>query len=332
MTETLVRVENLTKHFFLQKGLMSRLLKKEEEIVHAVDDVSFEIRKGDTFTLIGETGSGKTTLGKLILRLIEPTKGNIFFKGQNILSLHNEEMRRIRSDMQIIFQDPYASLNPRKTIREILSLPLSIHTGYSKEDKEDKVITLLEKVGLMPAEKVMDRHPHEFSGGQRQRIVIARALILNPTFIIADEPVASLDVSIRSQIINLLTDLKKDFSLTYLLIAHDLPVVRYMSDIVATMYLGKIVEMGRCDDYFSSPLHPYTHSLISAEPSFDPTIKRKRIKVEGEMPSPINPPNGCRFHTRCTYKLKKCEEIEPKLIEFQDGHFVSCHRSSELNL
>lgn len=326
MVKQLLQAENLTKHFYLEKGFFSRIFSKQREIVHAVDNVSFSITEGETFTLIGETGCGKTTLGKLVLRLTEPTDGKIFFKGQDILALDDKKMRKLREDMQIIFQDPYASLNPRRTVREILSLPLSIHTEATEEEKTERVIGLLEAVGLTPAERMIGRHPHEFSGGQRQRLVIARALALRPSFVVADEPVASLDMSIRSQIINLMQDLKEEYNLTYLLIAHDLPIVRYMSTKVATMYLGKIVELGPCQDFFSSPMHPYTMALIAAEPSLDPTVKKRRVKLIGEMPSPIDPPKGCRFHTRCPFMKEVCKISEPELVEVEKGHYTACHR------
>jgi oligopeptide/dipeptide ABC transporter ATP-binding protein len=309
--DTLLSVKDLKTYFYTNMGT-----------VKAVDGVSFFLNKGETLGLVGESGCGKTTTGRLILRLIDLTEGEISFGGKNITNLSKQEMRSLRRDMQIIFQDPYASLNPRMTVGKIVGEPLKIHKVATGSEREDRVATLLEKVGLHPEH--LRRYPHEFSGGQRQRIGIARALALNPKMIVADEPVSALDVSIQAQVINLLEDLRKEFDLSYVFIAHDLSVVEYMSDRVAVMYLGKIVELASADVLYRDPQHPYTQALLSAVPIPDPRNEKKRQILEGDVPSPINPPSGCRFHTRCMYRTTECSQFEPAFTDIEDGHYVAC--------
>jgi oligopeptide transport system ATP-binding protein len=315
----LLQVRNLKKYFPLRGGLVSR----EAARVHAVDDVSFAIEKGETLGLVGESGSGKTTTGRSILRLIEPTSGEVIFEGKDVIGLDKRSLRRLRRDMQIIFQDPYASLDPRMTVGSIISEGIEIHgLAKTRREREERVAGLLETVGLNAGH--MRRHVHEFSGGQRQRIGIARALAVSPKLVVADEPVSALDVSIQAQIINLLEDLQKQFSLTYLFIAHDLSVVEHISTRVAVMYLGKIVEIAPSKALYNNPTHPYTEALLSAVPIPDPTIKRKRILLEGDVPSPVNPPSGCRFHTRCPLREPSCSQNEQTLKEISPGHWVAC--------
>lgn len=323
--DTLVDVKGLKKYFPVEKTWIDRLISKRREWVRAVDSIDFQIKRGETTSLVGESGSGKTTTARVIMQILEPTEGRVYFEGKDIFNLDKMERRELRKDMQMIFQNPFASLNPRMKVEEIIGEPLKIHSGMLRNERRDRVIELLDMVGLNPGSSFVDRYPHEFSGGQRQRIAIARAIALKPKFIIADEPVSSLDVSIQATILNLLQELKRKFNLTYLLIAHDLAVVRYMSDKLAVMYLGKIVEEGVSEKIFHNPQHPYTRALISAFPDLDPGVKRERIILKGEIPSPINPPKGCRFNTRCPYRLDICDEIEPEFVELERGHEVACH-------
>ena len=313
--EELVRVRGLFKHFAIEGG---------EDVVRAVDGVTFEIRRGETLGLVGESGCGKSTVGRCLLRLIEPTRGEIEFEDRDVLAMSGGDLRRLRREMQIIFQDPYASLNPRMKVRDIVAEPLVIHRMGDRAERRERVAELLRKVGLDP--DYMNRYPHEFSGGQRQRIGIARALALNPKLIVADEPVSALDVSVQAQVINLLEDLQKEFSLTYLFISHGLAVVEHISDRVAVMYLGRIVEVATAEELYANPLHPYTRALLSAIPVPDPTRKRERIVLKGDVPTPINPPAGCRFHTRCPEAIPECSQIDPDLREVAPGHTVACIR------
>lgn len=318
--DILVDVRDIAKYFPIRKGI---LFSRRVGSVRAVDGVSFHIKRGETLGLVGESGCGKSTTGRLILRLIEKTSGEIYFEGREISMLSRKEMRALRRGMQIIFQDPYGSLNPRMTVGDIIGDPLEIHGVAKGREKGRRVKEMLDVVGLSSLHA--RRYPHEFSGGQRQRIGVARALALNPKLIICDEPVSALDVSIQAQIINLLKDLQREFGLTYLFIAHDLSVVRHMSNRVAVMYLGKIVEMADKYRLYSSSQHPYTEALLSAIPVVDQTGKRKRIILEGDVPSPINPPSGCRFHTRCRYAESTCRIEEPPFMDIGGGHYVACH-------
>jgi len=320
MAETpLLEVKHLKKHFPIKGGVFSKIIG----YVYAVDDINFTLGKGETLGLVGESGCGKSTTGRTILRLIEPTEGMISFEGQDITHLDKGAMRALRREMQIIFQDPYASLNPRMTVGSIIGEPLEIHKIAKGSEKEERVASLLQKVGLRAED--MRKYPHEFSGGQRQRIGIARALALNPKLIVCDEPVSALDVSIQAQVINLLEDLQAEFGLSYLFIAHNLNVVEHISNRVAVMYLGQIVELASDEELYKNPQHPYTEALLSAVPIPDPTANKKRIILEGDVPSPINQPKGCHFHTRCMYKDKICEEVEPEFKDIGGGHWVACH-------
>ena len=319
-SEILLEVKNLRKYYPVTKGF---IFQRQVGAVKAVDDISFFIRKGETLGLVGESGCGKTTTGRVILRLQEPTQGEALFEGRDIFKLRKEELRRLRRDMQIIFQDPYSSLNPRMTVGDIIGEPLEIHNLARGKEKVRRVQELLEVVGLSPYHA--NRYPHEFSGGQRQRIGIARALAVNPKLIIADEPVSALDVSIQAHVLNLLEELQKEFGLTYLFIAHDLSVVKHISDRIAVMYLGKIVELAATEDLFSTPQHPYTEALLSAVPIPNPELRRERIILPGDVPSPINPPSGCRFHTRCLYAEPRCKVDEPGFLDDGRGHFTACH-------
>ena len=323
MANMLLEVKNLVKYFPIKKGVF----RKTVGWVKAVDDISFEIYEGETVGLVGESGCGKTTTALTILRLEEPTKGQVLFEGRDILKIKKRDMRKERKNMQIIFQDPYSSLNPRMKIKDIIAEGIITHNIISGRQKYKRVEELLELVGI--SAEYMDRFPHEFSGGQRQRIGIARALALEPKIIMCDEAVSALDVSIRSQIINLLKDLQKKFNLTYLFVAHDLSVIKYISDRVVVMYLGKIVEIAEKHELFNNTIHPYTRALISAVPVPNPDYQKERIILQGDVPSPVDPPKGCRFHPRCVKAQKKCSEIEPKLMEVKKGHFVACHPTDE---
>jgi oligopeptide transport system ATP-binding protein len=318
MNQPLLEVNRLKKYFPIKGGFFQKTVGR----VHAVDGVSFGLEAGETLGLVGESGCGKSTTGRLILRLIKPTSGEIRFNGQDICRLNRRRMKAVRRDMQLIFQDPFASLNPRLTVGGIVGEAFKIHRAASGRDLEDRTTELLKRVGLHAEH--LRRYPHEFSGGQRQRIGIARALALNPKLIIADEPVSALDVSIQAQVINLLQDLKNEFQLSYIIIAHDLSVVEYMSDRVAVMYLGKIVEMAPGAELYRQPRHPYTEALLSAIPIPNPRLGKKRRVLQGDVPSPIDPPPGCRFHTRCTYRLPECERFEPVLADIGGGHYAAC--------
>jgi oligopeptide/dipeptide ABC transporter ATP-binding protein len=317
----LVEIKHVKKYFPIRKGVLQREVAR----VHAVDDVSFAVHEGETLGLVGESGCGKSTLGRTIVRLLEPTAGEITFLGQRIEDYGARQLRPLRRQMQMVFQDPYASLNPRKRVGTIISDPMKIHKLGDAKERKARVEELLETVGLSPEH--YNRFPHEFSGGQRQRIGIARALALQPKLIVADEPVSALDVSIQSQMLNLLEDLQKEFQLTYIFIAHDLGVVRHVSDRIAVMYLGKLVEVSPAEELYKRPIMPYTEALLSAVPIPDPDLAaaRKRIVLEGDVPSPINPPSGCRFHPRCRYATQVCKEVEPPLVEYGNGHLAACH-------
>jgi oligopeptide transport system ATP-binding protein len=317
----ILQVKNLVKHFPINGGI----LRREVGRVHAVDGVSFDLAAGETLGVVGESGCGKSTTGRCILRLIEPTSGEVWFEGKNVTAMGKEELRAMARDMQIIFQDPFASLNPRMTVAAIIGEALTIHKlTKTQAEYEARIVELLETVGL--AADHMRRYPHEFSGGQRQRIGIARALAVSPKLIVCDEAVSALDVSIQAQVINLLEDLQSQFGLTYVFIAHDLSVVEHTSDRVAVMYLGRIVEIASAQDLYTRPLHPYTEALLSAVPIPDPSVKRSRIRLQGDVPSPINPPPGCHFHTRCPIAKKGvCDVEKPQLKQSSDGHWVSCH-------
>ncbi|HZW48982.1 MAG TPA: dipeptide ABC transporter ATP-binding protein [Bacillota bacterium] len=317
--EILLDVRHLKTYFPIKNGLFSKVTG----YIKAVDDVSFKISKGETLGLVGESGCGKTTTGKSILRLNEYAAGEVFFEGQDIMKLNRNDMRKMRREMQLIYQDPYSSLNPRMSIGDIIAEPLEVHGICTGVEREKRVNELLSVVGLSSYHA--KRYPHEFSGGQRQRIGIARALALNPKLIVCDEPVSALDVSIQSQILNLLDELQDEFGLTYLFIAHGLAVVKHISDRVGVMYLGKMVEICSSDELYNNPLHPYTEALMSAIPIADPSLERHRILLEGDVPSPINPPSGCRFHTRCRKAFDLCKEIEPQLIDVGNDHQVACH-------
>ncbi|MFD1178702.1 ABC transporter ATP-binding protein [Paenibacillus puldeungensis] len=319
MSEPLLEVEHLKKYYPIEKVWLGGSSK---QFVKAVDDVSFSVRKGETFGLVGESGCGKSTTGRSLLRLIEPTEGRVVFDGQDIMSLSPEELRRKRKDMQIVFQDPFSSLDPRHTVQRILEEPLIVHGVGSRKDRQQMIRQLIDVVGL--SQSHLHRYPHQFSGGQRQRIGIARALSLKPKLIIADEPVSALDVSIQSQVVNLLQDLQEEFGLTYIFIAHDLSVVKHICDRVAVMYLGRIVEIAEKNKLFSSPQHPYTQALLSAVPQPDPDIKAERIILQGEVPSPANAPIGCAFHTRCPKVMDICRTNRPELVETEDGHQTAC--------
>ncbi len=318
----LLVIENLVKHFPIKRGV---IFEKQIGAVHAVDDISFTIKKGETLGLVGESGCGKSTTGRAILQLYRPTAGHVYFQGVDLVKLKGNELRHMRRSMQMIFQDPYASLNPRMTVGEIVGEALYVHKLSQGKEIQEKVDALLERVGLDPA--YSNRYPHEFSGGQRQRIGVARALAVNPLLVVCDEPISALDVSIQAQVVNLLEDLQSEFGLTYLFIAHDLSMVRHISQRVAVMYLGIIVELTSRDELYLNPLHPYTKALLSAVPVPDARIERKRQRIilTGEVPSPVNPPSGCRFRTRCPLAVQICAEQKPEFREVATDHFVACH-------
>ncbi len=322
--DTFLKVENLTKHFPITRGIV---FQKQIGAVQAVDNVSFTIRKGETLGLVGESGCGKSTTGRTILQLYKPTSGKVLYDGLNLADLTDDQMRPHRRDLQIIFQDPYASLNPRMTVGSIIAEPLEVHRIGTSKERRERVKDLLNLVGLNPY--FINRYPHEFSGGQRQRIGVARALALQPSFIVCDEPIAALDVSIQAQVVNLLEDLQDRFGLTYLFIAHDLSMVRHIADRTAVMYLGKIVELAERDELYGNPRHPYARALLSAVPIPNPAKEREREKnriiLEGDVPSPANPPSGCRFHTRCPIAEQRCQEEEPEWLDIGNDHWVACH-------
>ncbi len=321
--DTILRVEGLKMHFPITDGI---ILQREVGKVRAVDGLDFTVKRGETLGLVGESGCGKSTTGRAILQLYRPSAGHVYFEGKDLTTMSGEQLRQQRRQMQMIFQDPYASLNPRMTVGSIIGEPLQVHGMAKGKDRQERVQELLRVVGLNAY--YVNRYPHEFSGGQRQRIGIARALAVNPKFIVADEPISALDVSIRAQVINLMEDLQAEFNLTYLFIAHDLSVVRHISDRVAVMYLGKIVELADRQDLYQNPLHPYTKALLSAVPIPDPIAesKRERIILQGDVPSPINPPSGCRFHTRCPIAIAACSEVDPPFEEKAPGHWAACIR------
>lgn len=319
MTEPLLKVEGLKKYFPVKKGLFGKTTGQ----VKAVDDVSFYVNEGETLGIVGESGCGKSTTGRMLMRLLEPTEGKVTFDGQELTKLSPQEMRKARREIQMVFQDPYASLNPRHTVEKILMEPLIVHNIGDTKSRKKIVRDFLEIVGLSSYHA--KRYPHQFSGGQRQRIGIARALMTNPKLIIADEPVSALDVSIQAQVLNLMQKLQQELKLTYIFIAHDLGVVRHISDRVGVMYLGKMVELASSENLYADPLHPYTKALLSAVPVPDPNFKREEILLEGDIPSPSNPPSGCTFHTRCPFAMDRCKQQVPQLEEIKPGHYVACH-------
>ena len=325
MLSEIAKVENLKKYFPVQKSFLEQLLARKISYVKAVDDVTFSINKREIFTLAGESGCGKTTTGRLVVRLLKPTSGKIIFNDEDISKFEGEKLRLLRRKMQIVFQDPYASLNPRMAVGDAVGHPLEIYGVAKGEEKKKIVLDVFDKVGLTPAEQFVNLYPHQLSGGQRQRAALARSIILKPELIVADEPVSMIDVSLRTTIIDLMLNFREELGLTYLFITHDLAVAKYISDRIAIMYLGKIIEMGSKESLFARPTHPYTQALLSAIPVPDPERKRKIIPLEGEVPSAINIPSGCRFHPRCPNKKSECAVKEPKLIEIEKDHLVACH-------
>ena len=329
MSETIVKCENLKKWFPVRLGFFQTIISRRQLFLRAVDGISIDVKKGEIYGLAGESGSGKTTTGRLLLRLLKPTNGKILFKDKDITFLKDKKMRPLRRQMQIIFQDPYESLNPRMLVRSILEEPLLIQ-GISGKQSEELVHKAMEDVQLVPFEEFLLRFPHELSGGQRQRVAVARALVLNPEFVVADEPVSMLDVSIRAEVLNLMIDLVKKYNMAFLYITHDLALARHICDRIAVMYLGKVLEQGSSDDVIEGALHPYSQALVAAVPVPDPSSRRIEVRVKGEIPSPVNPPSGCRFHTRCSaYIGDICREKEPPLIDLGNDHFVACHLYSK---
>jgi len=328
MTDNLIEVRGLKKWFPVQKSFVERLVTRRQQFVHAVDGVDFEIRRGEVFGLAGESGSGKTTTGRLILRLVEPTEGSILFEGVDLAALSDEEMRRMRQRMQAIFQDPFASMNPRMKCGDAIGHSLEIFGVARGEEKRRRVLEMMERVGLTPASILYDKYPHQLSGGQRQRAIIARALMLHPDLVVADEPIANVDVSVRALLLQLMLQLKQDFNLTYLFITHDLATAKYICDRIAIMYLGLICEMGTLEQVYRNPQHPYTQALLAAVPVPDPHARRTAPLPKGEIPSPINPPPGCRFHPRCPFAEEVCSQELPHLrpVPGDEGHLVACHR------
>ena len=314
----ILEVENLTKYFQVGRSLFSK-----GEVVKAVDGISFSLMQGETLSLVGESGCGKSTTGRLALKLISPTEGTVRYKGREITSLATEQMRKLRKEMQIIFQDPWSSLNPRMAVSQIIGEGLRREKGLSRSGRKERILKMMEKVGLRPEH--YHRHPHEFSGGQRQRLGIARALIMNPTLVVADEPLSALDVSVQAQVINLLARLKRELGLSYLFISHDLAIVEHISDRIAVMYLGKLMELAPKQNLFQRPRHPYTQALFSAAPSTEVGREKNRIILKGDVPSPLNPPSGCRFHTRCPEARKDCKQLEPEFSPIGQGHWLACH-------